>query len=67
MMSERPLTPEEVIGEMSVAEVQELLSDLRLDSSQPAAIQLKQMVRALGDFETAIEAFSQPPATRKAA
>jgi len=67
MMSELPLTPEQVIAEMSYAEVQELLADLRLESSQAAALRLKRMVRELGQFEAAIEAFSQPPAIRNAA
>ena len=66
-MSERRLTPEEVITEMSYEELQELLQDLSMESSLSAAVRLKRLVRDLGQFEEAIEALGGPPSMTDAA
>jgi len=66
-MSERRLTPEEVIGEMSTEELQELLEDLAMESSPAAAVRMKRLVRQLGHFESAVEALGGPPSMREAA
>jgi hypothetical protein len=66
-MSERRLTPEEVIIEMSYDELQELLEDLSMESTLAAAVQMKRLVRQCGQFEDAVEALGGPPSMRDAA
>ena len=65
-MSQRP-TPEEVICQMSIAELQELLSDLSMDASTTSARTLQRLVRELQDFEAAIETIAGPATMKKAA
>lgn len=66
-MSERRQTPEEVISAMTCRELQELLSDMRLDSSVSSAFKLKRLVARLGRFEDAVEALSGQIAASNAA
>ena len=66
-MSEKPRTPEEVVGAMSYDELRELLADLRLDSTPASAVRMKRLVRELGCLEAAIEALGGPPSMRDAA
>ena len=55
-MSQSPKTPEEVIGELSYREVQELLAEISMDSSLETAVRMKRLVQRLGRFEAAVEA-----------
>ena len=55
-----PATPEEVVLQMSLAEVQELLADVRLTSDVMTAQRLQRLVRELGRFELAIDAIGGP-------
>ncbi len=66
MSKQRP-TPEQVICAMCCDEVRELLTDLKMESTVEAAIRLKRLVRQLGRFEDAIEAFGGPPSMKEAA
>ena len=61
------LTPEQLIKEMSVAEVQELLQALAMDASKQSASQLKQLVTSTNCLEAAIEALNRDKTRRKAA
>jgi hypothetical protein len=57
------LTPEEVICQMSVVDLQELLGDLKMDASITTAIKLKRLVQQTGQFEQAMQILiSQAPA-----
>ncbi|MDG2223426.1 MAG: hypothetical protein P8L85_18735 [Rubripirellula sp.] len=66
-MNPRPLTPEEVIQEMALAELQELLRALSLDASVTNACRLQNLAAELDSFESAIERIAGPPSMRKAA
>ena len=66
-MSEKPLTPEELICQMSKAELMELLEELGMESSATMADGIKRLVRELGTLEGAIEAVGGHPMMRKAA
>ena len=66
-MSERPLTPEELICQMSKEELMELLEEIGMESSAAMADVIKNLVRELGTLESAIEAVGGHPMMRKAA
>lgn len=64
-MSQPSLTPEQVICQMSVTDLQELLEDLRMESSVATAIHLKRLVRELGNFEEAVDCIQGPAVMRR--
>ena len=66
-MSHRTLTPEDVIRQMSIAELRELLSDLSMEASVISAVRFKRLVNELSDFEAAIEGLAGPATMRKVA
>lgn len=66
-MSQQSSTPEEVILGFSCAEIMELLTDLGMDANNETATRLKQLVRALGQFEQAMEVIGGPVEMRRAA
>ena len=66
-MSGQRLTPEQVVCAMSCSELQELLGDLRMESTVEAARRLQHLVRQLGRLEEAIEAMQGPPTMKDAA
>ena len=53
--SPKCLTPEELIIQMTLGEVQELLDALGMNGSADSALQLKQLVDSTNCLETAIE------------
>ncbi len=53
-------TPEQVVLSMTLREVQELLSEVRMNSDVLTAQRLKRLVRELGHFELAIAAIGGP-------
>ncbi|MFK8113119.1 MAG: hypothetical protein AB8B91_13005 [Rubripirellula sp.] len=59
-MSRPSLTPEEVVCQMSILELQELLGDLKMDSCGTAALRLQRLVQELGDFEQAVAILHGP-------
>ncbi len=66
-MSEKPLTPEELICQMSCEELTELLEEMGLESSPEMADGIKKMIQELGTLEKAIDALGGHPMMRKAA
>lgn len=57
---EDPVTPEHVVLNMTLREIQELLSDVRMSSDVITAQRLRRLVRELGQFELAIDAIGEP-------
>ena len=57
---EYPATPEQVVLDMTLGEVQELLFDVRMSSDVITAQRLKLLVRELGSFELPIHAIGGP-------
>ena len=57
---ELPATPEEVVLSMTLSEVQELLSQVRMNSDVITAQRLRRLVRELGQFELEIDAIGGP-------
>jgi hypothetical protein len=66
-MSKAYPTPEQVIAEMTNAQLRELLVDLQIESSPANAKRLRHLTQALGDVEAAIEFMIGPAAMRRAA
>ena len=66
-MSTAHPTPEQVIADMTNAELRELLVDLQIESSPSNAKRLRNLTQLLGDFEAAIEAMIGPAQMRRAA
>lgn len=66
-MSEQRPTPEQVICAMCCDELRELLTDLKMESTVEAATRLQRLVRQLGRFEDAIDAFGGPASMKDAA
>ena len=62
-----PLTPEQLVLQMSVAEVQELLAALAMDHALVTAERLKYLVEATSCLESAIEILNQEAPARRAA
>ncbi len=60
-------TPEQLIAAMTSAQLQELLVDLKIDSSPRNAKRLRQLTQLLGDFELAVEAMIGPAQMRRVA
>ena len=60
-------TPEQVVGAMSVVEIQELLGDLGMVSDVVSSQRFKHLVGELGCFELAIEALGGAATMRRAA
>lgn len=60
-------TPEQVIGSMSIPEIQELLGDLSMPADAASSRQLKEFVSELGCFEAAIEALGGAATMQRAA
>ena len=66
-MSDQPLTPEELILQMTGDELQELLADLELESTPQMVDGIKRLVSELGDLESVIAILSQSSSDRHAA
>ncbi|QDT05690.1 hypothetical protein K227x_40930 [Rubripirellula lacrimiformis] len=60
MMHKIQITPERLIGRMSLAEVQEFLGDLDLSDTARDAARFKNLVFQLDDLELAIETVGGP-------
>lgn len=58
-MDETMQTPEELIAQMSTAELQELLEELGFDSTDVQAAGIKDLIARLGSLEAAIETLLQ--------
>ena len=58
--TELPATPEEVVLSMTLSQVQELLSQVRMSSDVITAQRLRRLVRELGQLELAIDAIGGP-------
>ncbi len=65
--SPKCLTPEELIIQMTVGEVQELLGALGMDDSADSAFQLKHLVDSTNCLETAIELLEPKCRSRRVA
>ena len=61
------LTPEQLIKEMSITEVQELLEALAMTASDQTARRLQNLVRTTNCLEAAIETLTGNVAGRRAA
>ncbi len=66
-MSKKPTTPEELVCQMSQSELIELLDELGMEASPRMADGIKNLTRALGSLERAIDAMGGHPMMRKAA
>ena len=53
-------TPEQLIAEMSNAQLRELLVDLQIASTPSNAKRLRHLTRLLADFEAAVEVMTGP-------
>ncbi|TWU60224.1 hypothetical protein Poly51_04990 [Rubripirellula tenax] len=66
-MKEFPVTPERMIGRLSLNEVQEFLEDLDLPSTTRDAARFKNLVFQFNDLELAIETVGGPVQIKRAA
>jgi len=66
-MSEEPLSPEEVILQMTSEELCELLEDMGLEASPQIAHGIRRLIVELGSVDAAIVALSDQQQTRDAA
>lgn len=55
-----PVTPEQVVLSLTLGELQELLSEVRMNSDVITAQRLKRLVRKFRNFELAMEAIGGP-------
>ena len=62
-----PVTPEQVVGRMSIADVQELLGDLGIAADVSTSRRFQLLVAELGRFELAIESIGGAATMRRAA
>lgn len=66
-MSRDPLTPEELVCQMSREELLELLEELGMESTVKMADGIQSLVRELNSFEAAIDAVGGHPLARSKA
>ena len=66
-MSNPNPTPEQVIADMTNAQLRELLIDLQMESSPSNVKRLRHLTKLLGDFEAAMEVMVGPAVMRRAA
>ena len=66
-MSDGFQSPEQLVAQFSIAETQELLTDLRLASTPAHARRFKNLVAELESFDEAIKMFRPRDAQRRAA
>lgn len=59
-------TPEDLIEQMNIDELQELLADMGLEATRSTAIGVKELVQQLGSLEAAIIAVTDEQVMRRA-
>ena len=60
-------TPEQLIADMSNAQLRELLADLQIASTPSNAKRLRHLTGLLADFEAAVDVMTGPAPMRRAA